>query len=70
ADNQLLAGFWNFGGAKLAFYDTFNLQQVGTEIALPSGSIDKIAYGSDGSMIATVGVRAGVATLSIWRVNG
>ncbi|MDX2078501.1 MAG: hypothetical protein SFZ02_18865 [bacterium] len=69
ADGQLLAGFWNVDGAKLAFYDTFNLQPVGTEITLPSGGIDKIAYGSDGSMIATVGLRAGVATLSIWRVN-
>jgi WD40 repeat protein len=69
ADNELLVGFWNFGGAKLAFYDVTDLQKIGTEIALPSGSIDKIAYGSDGSMVATVGLRTGVATLSIWRVN-
>lgn len=69
ADGQLLAGFWNFQGAKLAFYDSSNLQPIGTPIALPSGSIDRIAYGSDGSMIATVGVRMGNATLSIWRVN-
>lgn len=69
ADGQLLVGFWNFQGAKMAFYDTSNLQPVGTEIALPTGSIDRIAYGSDGSMIATVGMRMGNATLSIWRVN-
>lgn len=69
ADGQLLVGFWNFQGAKMAFYDTSNLQPVGTEIALQTGSIDRIAYGSDGSMIATVGMRMGNATLSIWRVN-
>lgn len=69
ADGERLVGFWNFGGAKMAFYDTFNLQPIGVEISLPSGSIDKIAYGSDGSMIATVGLRQGAATLSIWRVN-
>ncbi len=69
ADGQLLVGFWNFQGAKMAFYDASNLQPVGTPIALPSGSIDRIAYGSDGSMVATVGVRMGNPTLSIWRVN-
>lgn len=69
ADQQLLVGFWNFQGAKMAFYDTYDMQPVGTPIALPTGSIDKIAYGSDGTMIATVGIRNGSPTLSIWRVN-
>jgi len=69
ADAQLLASFWNSGGARLVFYDTFNLQPVGAQITLSNGTIEGIAYGSDGSMIATVGVRDGSATLSIWRVN-
>jgi len=69
ADAQLLASFWNFSQARLVFYDSTTLQPVGVQITLPSGTIEGIAYGSDGSMIATVGVRDGLAILSIWRVN-
>lgn len=70
ADQQLLVGFWNAGGGQMAFYDTYDLTPVNVAIALPSGSIDKIAYGSDGTMIGTVGMRNGAPTLSIWRVSG
>lgn len=69
-DATIFVGFWNFGGAKLAVYNATTAEKIGTEISLPTGSIDAIAFSPDGLAVATVGSRMGNVTLSIWRVNG